>query len=168
SIFEENIKLLNIEVQLRDNALVTLRQKLEKTKHKRDDFKLKLSTFQTSSKNLTELIASQTNEKTGLGYNSQVFARAMFDCDDYLSSESDCESCPPTSLYDRVQPSDGYHAVPLPYTGTFMPPKPDLVFHIATTAVKTDHPAFTIQLSPTKPAQDLSHTNRPTAPIIED
>nr|GFA93085.1 hypothetical protein [Tanacetum cinerariifolium] len=30
SIFEENIKLLNIEVQLRDNALVTLRQKLEK------------------------------------------------------------------------------------------------------------------------------------------
>nr|GFC11709.1 hypothetical protein [Tanacetum cinerariifolium] len=27
--------------------------------------------------------------------------------------------------------------------------------------------AFTIQLSPTKPAQDLSHKNRPTAPIIE-
>nr|GFA97831.1 hypothetical protein [Tanacetum cinerariifolium] len=30
SIFEENIKLLNIKVQLRDNALVTLRKKLEK------------------------------------------------------------------------------------------------------------------------------------------
>nr|GEZ70381.1 ribonuclease H-like domain-containing protein [Tanacetum cinerariifolium] len=30
SIFEENIKLLNIKVQLRDTALVTLRQKLEK------------------------------------------------------------------------------------------------------------------------------------------
>nr|GFA77361.1 ribonuclease H-like domain-containing protein [Tanacetum cinerariifolium] len=29
SIFEENIKLLNIEVQLRDTALATLRQKLE-------------------------------------------------------------------------------------------------------------------------------------------
>nr|GEZ72346.1 putative ribonuclease H-like domain-containing protein [Tanacetum cinerariifolium] len=71
-------------------------------------------------------------------------------------------------LIMRFQPSDGYHAVPLPYTGTFMPPKPDLVFNTAPTAVETDHPTFTIQLSPTKPAQDLSHTNRPTAPIIED
>nr|GEV02775.1 putative ribonuclease H-like domain-containing protein [Tanacetum cinerariifolium] len=30
------------------------------------------------------------------------------------------------------------------------------------------HPAFNVQLSPTKPEQDLSYTNRPTAPIIED
>nr|GFB86473.1 hypothetical protein [Tanacetum cinerariifolium] len=26
-------------------------------------------------------------------------------------------------------PSGGYHAVPPPVSGTFMPPKPDLVFH---------------------------------------
>nr|GEW59816.1 uncharacterized mitochondrial protein AtMg00810-like [Tanacetum cinerariifolium] len=71
SIFEENIKLLNIEVQLRDTALVTLRHKLEKTEQERDDLKLKLEKFQTSSKNLADLLASQTNEKTGLGYNSQ-------------------------------------------------------------------------------------------------
>nr|GEX75289.1 hypothetical protein [Tanacetum cinerariifolium] len=168
SVFEENIKLLNIEVQLRDNALVTLRQKLEKAEQERDDLKLKLENFQTSSKNLTELLASQTYEKTSLGYNSRVFTRAMFDYDDYLSSESDCERWPPTSLYDRFQPSDGYHAVPPPYIGTFMPPKPALVFNTAPTAVETDHSAFTIQLSPTKPEQPLSHTNRPTAPIIED
>nr|GEX29437.1 ribonuclease H-like domain-containing protein [Tanacetum cinerariifolium] len=42
------------------------------------------------------------------------------------------KSWPPSSLYDRFQPSDGYH------------------------------------LSPTKPDQDLSHTNRPSAPIIKD
>nr|GEV84909.1 hypothetical protein [Tanacetum cinerariifolium] len=66
------------------------------------------------------------------------------------------------------QPSDGYHAVSLPYTGTFMPPKPVLVFNTVPTAVKTDHSAFTVQLSLTKPEQDLSHTNRPTTPIIED
>nr|GEX24882.1 hypothetical protein [Tanacetum cinerariifolium] len=131
-VFKENIKLLNIEVQLRDNPLVTLRQKLEKAEQEMDDLTLKLEKFQTSSKNLTELLASQTNEKTDLGYNSQVFTRAMFDCDDYLSLESDCESWPPSSLYDRFQPSGGYH------------------------------------ISPTKPAQDLSHTNRPTTPIIED
>nr|GFA75787.1 ribonuclease H-like domain-containing protein [Tanacetum cinerariifolium] len=61
-----------------------------------------------------------------------------------------------------------YHAVPLPYTGTFMPPKPALVFNIAPIAVETNHPTFTVQLSPTKPEQDLSHTNRPTTPIIKD
>nr|GEY01022.1 reverse transcriptase domain-containing protein [Tanacetum cinerariifolium] len=63
---------------------------------------------------------------------------------------------------DEFQPSDGYHAVPLPYTGTFMPPKPDLVFNTTPTAVETDHSAFIVQLSPTKPEQALSHINRPT------
>nr|GEV82124.1 hypothetical protein [Tanacetum cinerariifolium] len=108
SIFEENIKLLNIEVQLRDNALVTLRKKLEKAEQERDDLKLKF------------------------------------------------------------QPCDGYHAFPPPYTRTFMPPKHDLVFNTAPTAVETDHSTFTVQLSPTKPDQALSYTNRPTTPIIED
>nr|GEW07381.1 hypothetical protein [Tanacetum cinerariifolium] len=128
SVFEEDIKLLKLEVQLRDNALVSLRQNLGKTEQERDDLKLKLEKFQTSSKNLTELLASQINAKTG----------------------------------------NGYHTVPSPYTGTFMPPKPDLVFNNAPNDVVTDHLAFTVKLIPTKPDQDLSHTNRPLAPIIED
>nr|GEV42498.1 putative ribonuclease H-like domain-containing protein [Tanacetum cinerariifolium] len=49
--------------ELRDNALVSLRQNLEKAEQEKDDFKLKLEKFQTSSKNLTELLASQTNAK---------------------------------------------------------------------------------------------------------
>nr|GEY77665.1 hypothetical protein [Tanacetum cinerariifolium] len=105
SVFEENIKLLNIKVQLRDTALVTLRQKLEKAEQERDDLKRKLEKFQTSSKNLTDLLASQTNEKTRLGYNSQVFTHAMFDCANYYSSESDCETWHPSNLYDRFQPA---------------------------------------------------------------
>nr|GEZ02125.1 copia protein [Tanacetum cinerariifolium] len=36
---------------------------------------------------------------------------------------------PPSNLYDRFVPSGGYHDVQPPVTGTFMPPKPDLVFH---------------------------------------
>nr|GEZ58181.1 putative ribonuclease H-like domain-containing protein [Tanacetum cinerariifolium] len=111
SVLEENIKLLNIEVQLRDTTLVTLRQKLEKAVQERDDLKLKLEKFQTSTKNLTELLASQTSEKTGLGYNLKVFTQAIFDCDDYFSSESDCKTWPPSSLYDRFQPS-GSHPKP--------------------------------------------------------
>nr|GEX12670.1 putative reverse transcriptase domain-containing protein [Tanacetum cinerariifolium] len=105
-----------------------------------------------------EIMNRETNEKHGLGYNSHVFPRAMFDCDDYFSSESDCENWPRSSLYDRFQPSGG----------TFMPPKPDLVFNTAPTVVEIDHSTFTIKLSPTKPEQSLSYTNRPTAPIIED
>nr|GFB93312.1 hypothetical protein [Tanacetum cinerariifolium] len=63
----------------------------------------------------------------------------MSDCD---NSKSHSDSWPPSNLYDRSIPSGGYHAVPPPITGTFMPPKPDL------------------------PEQDLS--SRPSAPIIED
>nr|GEY22895.1 hypothetical protein [Tanacetum cinerariifolium] len=96
SVFEENIKMLNIEVQLRDTALVTLRQKLEATKKDRDDLKLKLKNW------------------------------------------------PPSILYDRFIPSGGYHVVPPPYTGTFMPPKLDLVFHTAPSN-ETEHLAFNVQ-----------------------
>nr|GEX93849.1 putative ribonuclease H-like domain-containing protein [Tanacetum cinerariifolium] len=97
-----------------------------------------------------------------------VFTKAMFDCENYYSSESDYESWPPSNLYDRFQPSGGYHAVPSPYIGTFMPSKPDLVFNTAPTAVETGHLAFNVQLSPTKTEQDLSHITIPSAPIIED
>nr|GEU96288.1 ribonuclease H-like domain-containing protein [Tanacetum cinerariifolium] len=153
--------------ELRDNALVVLIQNLKKTEQQKDDLKLKLEKFQTSYKNLSELLASQTNDKTGLGYNSQVFTRAMFDCDDYLTSGSD-ESLPPSPIYDRYQSGNGYHAVPPPYTGTFMPPKPKLVFHNAPNDVETNHPVFNVELSPTKPDNDLSHIHRPSASIIED
>nr|GEZ85085.1 hypothetical protein [Tanacetum cinerariifolium] len=165
SVLEENIKLLNIEVQLRDTALTTLRQKLDTTEKERDDLNMKLEKFQTSSKRLTDLLANQTFEKAGLGYNSQVFITAMFDCENYYSSESDCDSWPPSNLYDRFVPSGGYHVVPPSVTKTFMPPKPDLVFHTPPFD-ENEHLAFNVQLSPTKPEQDLSF--RPSAPIIED
>nr|GFB30291.1 hypothetical protein [Tanacetum cinerariifolium] len=51
---------------------------------------------------------------------------------------------------------------------TFMPPKPDLVFHNAPNVNKIVHTAFNVKLSPTKPDTNLSHTHRPSSPIIED
>nr|GFA66173.1 ribonuclease H-like domain-containing protein [Tanacetum cinerariifolium] len=116
----------NHEVQLRDNALTTLRQKLDTTEKERDDLNMKLEKFQTSLKRLTDLLASQTSEKAGLWYNSQVFTKAMFDCDNYSSSESDCDSWPP-----------------------------NLVFH-APPSDENEHLAFNVKISPTKPEQDLS------------
>nr|GEZ12760.1 hypothetical protein [Tanacetum cinerariifolium] len=140
STLEENIKLLNIEVQLRDNALATLRQKLETTERERDDLNMKLEKFQTSSKRFTDLLASQTSDKAGLGW-------------------------PPSNLYDSFIPSGGYHAVPPLMTRTFMPSKPDLVFHTPPSD-ENEHLAFNVQLSPPKPAQGLP--SRPSGPINED
>nr|GEU56166.1 retrotransposon protein, putative, Ty3-gypsy subclass [Tanacetum cinerariifolium] len=118
SVLEENIKLLNIEVQLRDTALTTLRQKLDTTEKERDDLNM-----------------------------------------------NDCDGWPPSNLYDRFVPSGGYHAIPPLVTGTFMPPKLDLVFHTPPSD-ENEHLAFNVQISPTKPEQDLS--SRPSAPIIKD
>nr|GFA90355.1 hypothetical protein [Tanacetum cinerariifolium] len=84
------------------------------------------------------------------------------------SSSSFGNEFAPTPIYDRYQSGDRYHVVPPPYTGTFMPPKPDLVFHNAPNDVETVHTAFNVELSPTKPDNDLSLTHRTSAPIIED
>nr|GEU45534.1 hypothetical protein [Tanacetum cinerariifolium] len=94
------------------------------------------------------------------------FCKSQFDVISY-QIESDFESWHPGSLYDRCQPSGGYHAAPPPYTRIFMPPKPDLVFNTSLIAVETDHSAFNVQLSPPKPDQDLSHITRPTTHIID-
>nr|GFB92152.1 hypothetical protein [Tanacetum cinerariifolium] len=97
--------------------------------------------------------------------NSSSNCEAMFDCDNYYSSESDNDSWLPNNMYDRFVQSGGYHAVLPLITGTFMPLKPDLVFHTPPYD-KNEHLAFNVQLSPTKPEQDLP--SRPSAPIIED
>nr|GEX08260.1 hypothetical protein [Tanacetum cinerariifolium] len=148
------------EVQLRDTTLTSLRQKLDTTEKERDDLNMKLEKFQTSSKRLTDLLASQTSEKAGLGYNLQVFTKAVFDCENYYSSDSDYDS----NLYDRFVPSGGYHVVPPPMTGTFMPSKPDLVFYTPPSD-ENERLTFNVQLSPPKLEPDLSF--RPSAPIIE-
>nr|GEU35065.1 retrovirus-related Pol polyprotein from transposon TNT 1-94 [Tanacetum cinerariifolium] len=154
-------------VPLRYNALVVLRQKFEKEEQERDDLKLKLEKFQTSSKNLSQLLASQTNGKTGLGYNTQVFTSSMFDCDEMFTSETD-NSLHASPIYDRYKSREGYHVVPPPYTGTFMPPKPHLVFHDEPDVNETAYIAFNVELSPTKPHKELSHTYRTSVPIIVD
>nr|GEX42028.1 ribonuclease H-like domain-containing protein [Tanacetum cinerariifolium] len=84
-----------------------------------------------------------------------------------LHSEFDV-SMPASPVYDRYQSGEGYHDAPPPYTGTFMPPKPDLVFHDAPNDTETVHTTFNVELSPPNPDKYLSHTHRPSAPIIED
>nr|GEV39594.1 reverse transcriptase domain-containing protein [Tanacetum cinerariifolium] len=92
TVFEEDIKLLKLDVMLRDNALVELRKKFEKAEKERNDLTLTLDKFQTTAKNLSKLLESQ-NPKN-----------------------------------DTYKTGEGYYTVPTLYTGTFLPPQPDLVF----------------------------------------
>nr|GEV27095.1 hypothetical protein [Tanacetum cinerariifolium] len=52
------------------------------------------------SKNLSKLLASQITDKTGLGYDNQVFNSTVFDCGELVSSESDV-SMPTSPVHDR-------------------------------------------------------------------
>nr|GEX71975.1 hypothetical protein [Tanacetum cinerariifolium] len=76
-------------IEARDNALVELRKKFKKAEKERDELKLTLENFQTSSKNLSKLLASQITDKTRLGYDNQVFHNTVFDYDELISSETD-------------------------------------------------------------------------------
>nr|GEV36938.1 DNA-directed DNA polymerase [Tanacetum cinerariifolium] len=91
----------------------------------------------------------------------------MFDCDELNSFESD-ESMSTSLVHDRYKSSEGYHAIPPAYTGTFMPPKPDLVYHDAPTASEIVPNVFHVEPSTPKPNKYMSQSNRPSAPIIED
>ncbi|GKE86393.1 hypothetical protein Tco_1560135, partial [Tanacetum coccineum] len=46
AIFEEDIKILKLDIKLRDNALIELRKKFEKVEKERDDLKLTLETLE--------------------------------------------------------------------------------------------------------------------------
>ncbi|GJT84654.1 ribonuclease H-like domain-containing protein [Tanacetum coccineum] len=102
AIFEEDIKILKLDIMLRDNALIELRNKFEKAEKERDDLRLTLEKFESSSKNLSKLLEIQVSDKfkTGVGFDSQVFD---------------------SQVNDKYKTSEGYHAVPPLYTGTSCP-----------------------------------------------
>nr|GEU37609.1 ribonuclease H-like domain-containing protein [Tanacetum cinerariifolium] len=73
-VFEEDIKLLKLDVMFRDNALAELRKKFEKAEKERNYLKLTLEKFQNSLKNLKSddrVTENQENDryKTGEGYH---------------------------------------------------------------------------------------------------
>nr|GEU89999.1 putative reverse transcriptase domain-containing protein [Tanacetum cinerariifolium] len=84
----------------------------------------------------------------------------VIDCDDLTSSESD-DSVPTSLVHDRYKSCEGYHVVPPPYNGTFMPPKPDLVFHDALTGSETVPNVFNVEPSTTKPNKDMVLVTKP-------
>ncbi|GJZ17240.1 putative ribonuclease H-like domain-containing protein, partial [Tanacetum coccineum] len=146
-VFEEDIKILKLDIKLRDNALTELRKKFEKAEKERDDLKLTLEKFRNSSKNLSKLLEIQVSDKfkTGVVFDSQVVDSQVFD-----SQEN-----------DRYKTSKRYHDVPPPYTGNFMPPKSDLVL--------ADEEEYVFsELITSKVKTSKSKTKSVSEPLIED
>ncbi|GJY86027.1 putative reverse transcriptase domain-containing protein [Tanacetum coccineum] len=125
-VFEENINVLKLEVKLRDTALVENKKKLEKAEKERDELKLTLEKFQNSSKSLNNLLESQVIDKfkTGLGYNAASSTAASPAVESFVNSSEMLEN----QENNKSKSDKGYHAVPPPFTGNFIPRKPDLTF----------------------------------------
>ncbi|GJY57745.1 ribonuclease H-like domain-containing protein [Tanacetum coccineum] len=112
-------------------------------------------------------------DKTGLGYDSQMnkseVVHSVFN-----SRESDVDDSP---VNDRFKTGEEFHAVPPPYTGNYMPPRPDLsfvgldesVFQSAVRNTTTSVPKTETSISKTsKDIVEKPKTVRPSAPIIEE
>ncbi|GJV33374.1 hypothetical protein Tco_1393774 [Tanacetum coccineum] len=154
------------EVRLRDNALDEYKMNLEKAKKERDQLKQTLEKFQNSSKSLNDLLESQVIDKfkTGLGYNAATAASPAVESFVNLSDKSGSDK--------------GYHSVPPPLTGNFIPRKPDLTF--IDEIVKSENMDVTTVVTPsndkTVENKGVSNTvesnavrmNNSSAPIIED
>nr|GEV66844.1 hypothetical protein [Tanacetum cinerariifolium] len=116
---------------------------------------------------LSYKIENQVSDETGFGFDSQMFNSYVFDCEELHDHESN-NTMPKNPDNDRYKTGEGYHVVPPLYTGTFLPPKPDLVFNDDPNASESVTNVFNVESSTNKPSKYMSQTLRPDAPIIED
>ncbi|GJY45114.1 hypothetical protein Tco_0433327 [Tanacetum coccineum] len=185
AVYEENIEFLKYDVQVKDISIKDLKNQLEEALKEKDDLKLKLDKFEESSKNLTKLINSQISakHKTGLGYDGQMNESELNNIhmnksemvhSVFNSRESDVDDNP---VNDRFKIGEGFHAVPPPYTGNYMPPRPDLsfarldesVFKFVVRKTTTSVPETDTSISKTsKGIVEKPKFVRPSAYIIEE
>ncbi|GJU99486.1 hypothetical protein Tco_1328757 [Tanacetum coccineum] len=144
AVYEESINVSNLKVKLRDNALVENKKKLEKAEKERDELKLTLEKFQNSSKSLNNLLESQVSVKfkTGLGYNAASSTTASPIIESFVNSSEMLEN----QENNKSKSDKGYHAVPPPYIGNFIPFKHDLTF--MDKIVKSENMDVTIIVTP--------------------
>ncbi|GJU06408.1 ribonuclease H-like domain-containing protein [Tanacetum coccineum] len=187
AVYEEDIAFLKYDVKVRDNSITELKNQLAEALREKDDLKLKLEKFETSSMKLTKLINSQisVNNKSGVGFDSQMNENELHDC--HLNKSEVFESASDSSVNeieeennqvnDRFKKVEGYHAVPPPYTGNYMPSRPDLSFAGLDDSVYKTNVSETISSVPriestasksSKDSLEQPKDVRPSAPIIEE
>ncbi|GJT63864.1 ribonuclease H-like domain-containing protein [Tanacetum coccineum] len=185
AVYEENIAFLKYDVQVKDISIKELKNQLENALKEKDDLKLNLEKFEESSKNLTKLINSQISAKykTGLGYDGQMNESELNNIhmnesevvhSVFNSRDSDVDDTP---VNDRFKTCEGFYVVPHPYTGNYMPPRPDLsfagldesIFMFVVRKTTTSVPETKTSISKTsKDIVEKPKTVRPSAPIIEE
>ncbi|GJV30728.1 hypothetical protein Tco_1387176 [Tanacetum coccineum] len=174
AVFKEDIAFLKYDVKVRDHSITELKNKLEDALKEKDDLKLKIEKFETSSKNLTKLINSQisVNNKTGVGFDSQMNENELNDI--HMNKSEVFESASDSSVNeseednnqvnDKYKAGEGYHAVPLPYTGLG-----DSFFKSAVNETVTSvNESETGASKTSKENMEKSKSVRSSAPIIED
>ncbi|GJT22022.1 putative reverse transcriptase domain-containing protein [Tanacetum coccineum] len=165
AVYEEDIEFLKYDAQVKDISIKELKNQLENALKEKDDLKLKLEKFETSSKNLTKLINSQitAKDKSGLGFDEQVNESEVFD-NVFNSHKSDGDD---NLVNDRFKKVEGYYAVPPPYTGNYMPLRPDLSFAGLNDSVyKTK--VSEIETSISKTSKDIIEKPKTVRPILNN
>nr|GEW57094.1 hypothetical protein [Tanacetum cinerariifolium] len=114
AILTDKINVLNLEVKLRDKVLAEYTKNLEKAKKEKDELKLTLEKLQNSSKSLNNLLDRKVSDKSKarLGYIE-------------ITPDSFVNSFEILEKQDNIS-DKGYHVVPPPLTGNYMPSKRDL------------------------------------------
>nr|GEV59377.1 reverse transcriptase domain-containing protein [Tanacetum cinerariifolium] len=129
----------------------------------------------------SSLGSSSSDTETGLGYDSPLNERDLSNKSDVFESaydsrvnESEKDN---NQANDRYKTGEGYHAVPPPYTGNFMSPRPDLSFaglddYVFKSAISVPitsvHATETSTSKTSKKSMEKPKTVRPSASIIED
>ncbi|GKB65277.1 ribonuclease H-like domain-containing protein [Tanacetum coccineum] len=123
--------LLEFEVKDKSNAIARLKNQLDETLREKEDLKAKLQQFETSFKNLNKLINSKisSKDKIGLGYGDQLNKNDSSGSELFNSIfDSRSRDEDDNQINDRFKKDNGYHAIPPPLTGNYMPPLGDLSF----------------------------------------
>ncbi|GKB11236.1 ribonuclease H-like domain-containing protein [Tanacetum coccineum] len=186
---KSNLEIIGYQMGLESlEARIVVHEKneaLEEVLKEKDDLKLKLEKFEESSKNLTKLINSQISakDKTGLGYDSQINESEL---NNIHKNESEVihsvfniteSGVDDNRVNDRFKIGKGFHAVPPPYTGNYMPPRLDLsfaglnesIFKSVVRKTTTSVPKTKTSISKTsKDIVEKPKTVRPSALIIEE
>nr|GEW78932.1 hypothetical protein [Tanacetum cinerariifolium] len=128
---------------------------------------------------LVQILSSK--DKTGLGYDNHMNERNLKNKSNVFESASDGSvnesENDNNQANDRYKAGEGYHAVPPPYTGKFMPTRPDLCFvglddsvfkSPISETVTNVHETETSASKTSKESIEKPKTVRSSAPIIEN
>ncbi|GJT50075.1 hypothetical protein Tco_0976232 [Tanacetum coccineum] len=127
--YEEKIRFMKIDLDDKTDMLTYHKKLLAEAVKEKEELKMKLENFQSSSKGLSKLLSSQMSakDKSGLGYGDQIHEGVLSYENEVFESVFDSRSSDieDSHVYDRFAKVEGMHAVPPLMTGNYVPPRSD-------------------------------------------